>query len=72
MKPWWKSRTIWVNVAAAALAALATVLEAVREAFGPVLYIIVATLLPAVNVILRVVTVAPIETRRREQGDGTH
>ena len=60
-KPWYTSKTIWLNVAVAALAAV----EAATGAMQPVLgdngvYAIIAGGLPVANMILRAMTSQPI------------
>ena len=60
-KPWYKSKTIWLNLAVAGLAAV----EAATGALHPVLgdngiYIAVAGVLPVANMILRSMTSQPI------------
>jgi len=64
-KPWWQSRTLWVNALAAGLVAL----EAGTGMLQPVLpvnfYTALAVLLPAVNAVLRVVTSQAIRGSER-------
>jgi hypothetical protein len=56
MKPWYKSKTIVVNVVAAALVALEAV-SGLLQPYLPVdLYTAVAVGLPVVNAMLRVIT----------------
>lgn len=60
-KPWYASKTIWVNVAVAALAAV----EAATGALQPVLgdngvYVMIAGALPVANMILRGMTSQPL------------
>jgi hypothetical protein len=61
MKPWWKSKTLWVNIIVAVLATL----EASTGLLQPYLhahwYVAVAVGLPVVNVILRVITTQGIK-----------
>lgn len=61
MKPWWKSKTLWVNIVVAVLATL----EAATGLLQPYLpahwYVAVAVGLPVVNVILRVITTQGIK-----------
>jgi hypothetical protein len=56
MKPWWKSKTLWVNITIAVLVSL----EATTGLLQPYLpehwYVVVAVGLPIVNVVLRVIT----------------
>lgn len=59
-KPWWQSKTLWVNAIAAAL----TALEAgtgVLQLYLPVnFYAVMAVGLPVVNAVLRVVTTTAV------------
>lgn len=61
MKPWWKSKTLWVNIVVAVLSTL----EATTGLLQPYLpahwYVAVAVGLPIVNVILRVITTQGIK-----------
>lgn len=56
MKPWWQSKTLWVNITVAVLASL----EATTGLLQPFLpehwYVVVAVGLPVINVVLRIVT----------------
>ena len=56
MKPWWQSKTLWVNAVIAALAALEAG-TGLLQPFLPVnFYAAVAVGLPVVNSVLRVIT----------------
>jgi hypothetical protein len=61
MKLWWESKTLWVNIIVGILATL----EASTGLLQPYLpehwYVVVAISLPAVNVLLRVVTTQAIK-----------
>jgi hypothetical protein len=56
MKPWYKSKTLWVNIIVAVLATL----EASTGLLQPYLpdhwYVAVAVGLPIINVVLRIIT----------------
>ncbi len=56
MKPWYKSKTLWVNIVVAVLASL----EATTGLLQPYLpqhwYVAVAVGLPVANVVLRIIT----------------
>jgi hypothetical protein len=56
MKPWYKSKTLWVNILVAVLATL----EASTGLLQPYLpdhwYVAVAVGLPIINVVLRIIT----------------
>ncbi len=60
MKPWYKSRTLIVNAAVAALAAFELV-SGLLQPFLPVnVFTAVAVGLPVINAILRVITTQPL------------
>ncbi len=56
MKPWYKSKTLWINIVVAVLASL----EATTGLLQPYLpqhwYVAVAVGLPVANVVLRIIT----------------
>ena len=60
-KPWWKSKTLWVNAIAAGL----TALEAgwgVLQPYLPVnFYLLMAVALPVVNAVLRVISAQALD-----------
>jgi len=56
MKPWWQSKTLWVNAVVAALAALETGTGLLQPFVPANFYVMVAVGLPVVNALLRVVT----------------
>ena len=63
-KPWYTSKTIWLNLAVAGLAAI----EAATGALHPVLgnngvYVAIAGVLPVANMLLRAMTTQPIGKR---------
>lgn len=55
-KCWWKSRTLWVNAAAAALIALEAGTGLLQPLLPVPFYTALAVALPMVNAALRVVT----------------
>lgn len=55
-KPWWKSRTLWVNTAAAALVALEANTGLLQPLLPVNLYTAIAIALPVLNAALRIVT----------------
>lgn len=61
MKPWYKSKTLWVNIIVAVLATL----EASTGLLQPYLpnhwYVAVAVGLPVINVVLRIITTQGIK-----------
>lgn len=60
-KAWWKSKTLWFNVAIG----VGTVLEAhiglLSEQLGPNRYLGVMCLIAAANIVLRYVTTQPVK-----------
>lgn len=55
-KCWWKSRTLWLNAACAALIALEAATGIIQPHVPVNVYLVMAVLLPPVNAILRVIT----------------
>lgn len=55
-KPWWKSRTIWLNLLVLLLAAAETKLQVLQPLLPVNVYALVAFCLPLVNLAMRVVT----------------
>jgi NAD(P)H-hydrate repair Nnr-like enzyme with NAD(P)H-hydrate dehydratase domain len=56
MKPWWKSKTLWVNAMVAALAAFEAGTGLLQPLLPANVYAVIAFLLPAINAVLRIVT----------------
>lgn len=56
MKAWYQSKTLWVNIIVAALAALEAGTGVLQPFLPANFYAIVAVGLPVVNAILRIVT----------------
>lgn len=56
MKPWYASKTIWINTAAAMLVALEASTGALKPLLPVDLYTTIAIALPMINAALRVVT----------------
>lgn len=60
VKPWWKSRTLWVNLLSAVGIVLETQFEVIKPLVSPEVYQWLALLIPLANGILRVITDSPI------------
>lgn len=56
MKAWYQSKTLWVNVVVAALAALEAGTGILQPLLPANFYAIIAVGLPVVNAVLRIVT----------------
>jgi hypothetical protein len=54
---WWKSKTLWVNLIASAIGLLTVLLDVLPPA---TVAVVTATVLPVLNILLRLVTFAPI------------
>lgn len=61
MKPWYKSKTIWLNLAMGTVGALAETMPAVKELI-PGWYALYAIAVALVNVWLRVISTAEISS----------
>lgn len=61
-KPWWHSRTIWLNVIAAGLVALEASTGLLQPLLPVNLYTAIAVGLPVINAMLRIVTSQAIRT----------
>ncbi len=55
-KPWWQSRTLWLNASAAALLALESAWGVLQPIVPVNFYVLMAVLLPVANAMLRVLT----------------
>ncbi len=55
-KPWWQSRTLWVNAIAAALMALEASLNLLQPHLPVSIWVVFAVALPVVNAVLRAIT----------------
>lgn len=62
-KAWYKSKTLWVNAAVAALVALEAVTGFLQPYVGDAFYAAIAVGLPVVNAILRVITTGGVGMR---------
>ena len=60
MKPWYTSKTIWVNIAVAILASLEATTGLLKPYLPDHWYVVLAVALPVVNIFLRVITTQPI------------
>lgn len=65
-KAWWKSRTLWLNALVLLLATAESQLGVLREALPVNLYALIAIGLPVLNMLLRVVTTAPLAKKDGE------
>jgi heme A synthase len=71
MKPWWSSRTLWLNAVAVALVALEAQFGVLQPLLPVNLYAAVAVVLPVANAVLRLLTSTAIAMRPGEaSGDG--
>lgn len=61
MKRWYKSKTIWVNVGAAALMALEASTGLLKPYMADTFWVAMAVSLPMVNAMLRVITSQGLE-----------
>lgn len=59
-KPWWKSKTLWLNLIGAALIALEAQFSLLQPYLPGSVYAWIATALTVANAILRVITAAPL------------
>ena len=66
-KPWWKSKTIRVNVLAAVLIALEAQFNVLQPFLPGNVYAWFTVALTAVNTALRIITVAPVTLGSGEQ-----
>lgn len=62
-KPWWKSRTLWLNAAVLALAGAETQLNVLQPLLPVNVYALVAFGLPVLNAVLRFVTTQAVQLR---------
>ena len=60
-KKWWKSKTLWLNVALGAASVAEANLGLLRETLGPQSYLGLITLAAGLNAALRFVTSQPVE-----------
>lgn len=66
-KPWWKSRTLWVNAVLGALTALEGVTGWLQPYLPVNFYVAMAVALPIVNSILRAITTQPLCLHNRQE-----
>lgn len=60
-KSLWQSKTIWINIAVAALAGIEAATGVLQPVFGDHgFYVAVATALPVINMVMRALTTQPI------------
>lgn len=63
MKPWYKSKTIWLNAVAAALAVVELNFHLLQPSIPPGVYVTAAGVLAFANVLLRAVTTTGISLK---------
>jgi hypothetical protein len=56
MKPWYQSKTIWINVFVAVLAAFEAVTGLLQPIVSANIYAVIAVSLPVINAALRIIT----------------
>lgn len=59
-KPWWKSKTLWLNLISAVLIALESQFSMLQPYLPGSVYAWIATVLTVSNAVLRVITAAPL------------
>lgn len=69
-KPWWKSRILWLNAAAAAGVAIEASLHLLQDDLRAPVYLALAGALAALNFILRTITTAPLTSPRPRRRHG--
>lgn len=65
-KAWWKSKTIWLNALVLLFATVESQVELLRQVLPVNCYVLIAIGLPALNMLLRVLTKAPLGKRDAE------
>ena len=68
-KPWWHSRTLWLNALVLLAAAAETQLQVLQPLLPVNVYSLVAFGLPLLNVLLRVVTQQPLSLGAQAPAD---
>lgn len=68
-KPWYKSRTLWVNSFAAVLVAVEASMQLIQPHIPVNFYAVVAVVLPVVNAALRVITTSPLALAALQAGE---
>lgn len=63
-KPWWESKTIWLNLAAGVLAVADTATEALRPVLPPEAMGGILAAVAVANVVLRAITGQPVVAKR--------
>ena len=59
-KPWWKSRTLWLNLLVLVLAAVEAKLQLLQPVLKVDVYTWLSFVLPLLNLVLRTVTAQPL------------
>lgn len=70
MKPWWQSKTLWLNAIAAGLVALDAVLGPLIKDHTTAVYVGLSIFLAIANAMLRVITTQAITTEQKTQPEG--
>ena len=63
---WWKSWTLWINFVCLLLAHAESQLGLLQQVLPVNVYVLIAIVLPPLNIALRVITTAPLGKRDRE------
>lgn len=61
VKPWWKSRTVWLNVAVGMVAVVEANLSLVQSELKPALYLTAMSFVTGLNIFLRFATTQPVK-----------
>lgn len=67
MKPWWHSRTLWLNALVLALAAAEAHVKLLQPVLRVDVYQLLAFTLPVLNALLRVLTTQPLALRPSQE-----
>lgn len=65
-KPWYQSKTLWLNFLAAVLVALETNFHLLQSSIGDHAYVAISSVLAGANVVLRMVTTEGIHFRSQQ------
>lgn len=63
-KPWYTSKTLWVNAIAAGLIALEATMGALQPLMPVNFYAAMAVGLPVINAVLRIITTSALSVRK--------
>lgn len=64
-KPWWESKTIWLNIAVGVVAVVDSSTDVLQSVLPPDVMGSVLAVTAVVNVVLRAVTGQPVAVRRK-------